>query len=449
MTASAWLEDNAPIGHKIARILIFLTSFSWTFNPIQDYIEGGAPIEKILTRMVPMACVAAYCLFCGHARRIKQIFRPGLMPVLWYVAFGVACGLAGAQPALCAWKGAEILILLMWVSVSCTSADATRREFVAMTRLIEILLAATVLLAIANPSLGLRRSASILPWLQGYFPILNPNAVGFLSAAVIARLLFFSAKAKPLRLAFAACTLVCSQSRTSYAVTVAILAVFIIDGLRERQTIRAILALSGMCAMLLLLLGQHDAFVRIVTRGQSAETMDTLSGRTDYWDFALRYVSWTGNGLATGSRSLIFVQGQETFMRGSVNLHNSYIEALIGAGIIGAAPYILLMAANIVRQGYRALAHPSVSQGLFLVMAIVFAARSMTSVVLAIFSYDMLMLMIFFAWLSHAECDRAPGAKKWRPKPVVYERSLYDRKTGPPGANRDRLRGIIADRMRF
>ena len=119
-------------------------------------------------------------------------------------------------------------------------------------------------------------------------------------------------------------------------------------------------------------------------------------------------------------------------MRGSVNLHNSYIEALIGAGIIGAAPYILLIAANIIRQGYRALAHPSVSQGLFLAMAIVFAARSMTSVVLAIFSYDMLMLMIFFAWLSHAECERASGRAKTRPKPVVYEESLYERQNRPP-----------------
>ena len=121
-------------------------------------------------------------------------------------------------------------------------------------------------------------------------------------------------------------------------------------------------------------------------------------------------------------------------MRGSVNLHNSYIEALMGAGIIGAAPYIALIGFNIIRQGYRAIAHPSISQGLFLVMAIAFAARSMTSVVLAVFSYDMLMLMIFFAWLSHVRTDdnATPPAK--RPKPVVYEKTLYEQKSlqAPP-----------------
>ena len=431
---SSWLNDDTTIGHKIVRAIMFLTSFSWTFNPIQDYIEGGAPIEKVVTRMIPMCCVAAYCLFSHRGSQMRQIFRPGLWPLLWYVFFGVVCGLTSAQPALCAWKGAEIIIMLMWVSFSCYDANSTRREFIAMTRLIEVLLWVTVVLAIINPGLGLRRSASVIPWLQGYFPILNPNAVGFLSVAAFARLLFFSAKAKPLRLAFITGTLICSQSRTSYAVTLLVLAVFIIDGLRSRQTIRAVFALSAMAGMLFLLLGHHDAMVHIITRGQSEESMDTLSGRTDYWEFALRYVSWLGNGIATGSRSLIFVTGQDTFMRGSVNLHNSYIEALVGAGIIGAAPYIALIGFNIIRQGYRAIAHPSISQGLFLVMAIAFAARSMTSVVLAVFSYDMLMLMIFFAWLSHVRTDdnATPPAK--RPKPVVYKKTLYEQKSlqAPP-----------------
>lgn len=428
MTTSLWLNDDTTLGHKIIRTIMFLTSFSWTFNPIQDYIEGGAPIEKIVTRMIPLCCVAAYCLFSRHNDRMRHMFRPSVWPILWYVFFGVACGITSAQPALCAWKGAEILILLMWVSYSCYDADATRREFVAITRLIEVLLWVTVVLAIVNPSLGLRKSASIIPWLQGYFPIINPNAVGFLSVAAFARLLFFSAKAKPLRLAFITGTLICSQSRTSYAVTLVVLAIFIIDGLRSRQTIRAILALSAMAGMLFLLIGHQETMLRIITRGQSEESISSLSGRTNYWEFALRYVSWLGNGLATGSRSLIFVTGQDTFMRGSVNLHNSYIEALMGAGIVGAAPYIALIGFNILRQGYRALAQPSISQGIFLAMTIALAARSMTSVVLAVFSYDMLVLMIFFAWLSHAANDVNTSPPLPRPKPVVYDKTLYEQK---------------------
>lgn len=425
----AWIDDNTTTWHKCARVLLFLTSFSWTFNPIQDYIDGGAPIEKIITRMLPMACIAAYCLFCTRRHALKNMLRLSKWPILWYIFFGVFCGISSAQPALCAWKGAEICILLMWVSVSCRDPDSTRCEFVAITRLIEILLFVTVILAILNPALGLRRSASFLPWLQGYYPILNPNAVGFLSVAAFARLLFFSAKAKPLRLAFITGTLICSQSRTSYAVTMLILAIFIIDGLRERQTLRAILALSASAVFAFLLLGNQEAFLHIVTRGQSEESLDTLSGRTDYWNFALQYVSWLGNGLAIGSRSLIFVTGQETFMRGSVNLHNSYIEALMGAGIIGATPFIVLILWNALRQFFFAIARPSISQGLFLVMAMAFLARSMTSVVLAVFSYDMVMLMIFFAWLDNPNLhENAVPTRQHPPKPVVYEKTIFEQK---------------------
>ena len=44
-----WLTDDTPVSHKLIRVVLFLTSFSWTFNPIQDYMGESTPVEKIFT----------------------------------------------------------------------------------------------------------------------------------------------------------------------------------------------------------------------------------------------------------------------------------------------------------------------------------------------------------------------------------------------------------------
>lgn len=421
MSAPTWLHDDVPLKHKCVRLILFLTSFSWTLNPIQDYMDGGTPIEKLVTRMIPMLVVALYAATCPYRARIKTLLKPAVWPILWYVTFGVFCGFSGVQPALCAWKGAEIIILLMYVAVTCRDHDSTCREFIAMTRLVEILLWVTVVLAFLNPALGLRRSASILPWLQGYFPIINPNALGFLSLAALSRLIFLPAKAKPIRLALSFATLLCAQSRTSYALCVVILFLFILDGLREKMFLRTAAAAFGSGLFLLLAFGHQDTFLQIITRGQDAETIGSMSGRTDYWQFALQYTDWLGKGLATGSRTLIFITGQDTFHHSTVNVHNSYVEALLGAGYIGAAPYIAAVAINTGKQFFRTLSQPSVSNAIFLVMAVVFIARSMTSVVIAVFSYDLMMLMICWAALQYHQ-QRIPHQPPLpAATPVVYD----------------------------
>ena len=420
-----YLKDDTPLTHKIVRIILFLTSFSWTFNKIQDYMGESTPIEKIATRMIPMFIVAVYCVTCPNKHYLKRMFRPGLIPLLWYVIWGVMGGLTSTQPALCMWKGAEILITMMWVTVSCTDVETTKRELICIARYIEVLLWVTVALAVINPSLGTIPSMSFIPWLRGYFPLINPNAIGFLSVMAMIRLLFFPAKYKPIRMFMVAGTLLCAQSRTSYAVMMVAFLIFVFDGLKTRNLPRVIGASFFSVLALMLAMGWLDAILAIVLRGESAEEIQTLSGRTDYWEFAFDHISYTGNGLATGSRSLIFI-GEETFKKGSVNMHNSFIEALIGAGYIGAIPFLAMIVINIIRQLFSTVRKFDTAESMFGVCGIMFAARSMTSIVLAIFSFDFLMMLIFFNWVwcVHHEATEKPVKK--RPKPMVYQKTLNE-----------------------
>ncbi|MBQ9394707.1 MAG: O-antigen ligase family protein [Proteobacteria bacterium] len=427
-TSYPWLQDDSPIKHKIVRIMLFLTSFSWTSVHIEDYMGGGSPVEKILTRMLPMLVIAVYCVTCEHRDLIKRMFRPGLFLLLWYVGFSVLCGFRGIQPALCAWKGAEIIITLMYIYVSCRDADSTRKEFIAFLKLFEILMWATVVLAFINPTKGFLHSPTILPWLWGYFPILNPNAIGFISALCLARLLFFPAKYKPVRIMMITATLLCAQSRTAYAVSLVAMIIYIFDGMRTKQFGRVAVAFLGAALALFMAMGWNEAIVKVLLRGESAEEVSTLSGRTDYWNYALDNADWLGKGLATGSRSLIF-GGEGTFHRGSVNMHNSFIEALMGGGYIGSIPFMVLFAVNVIRQGFNTVTKPSTHEGLFLICAITFVARGMTSIVLALFSFDFINMMFFWAWLYTRNMDPSnPPVVHERPKPRVFEKTLAEQR---------------------
>ena len=418
-----WGSDDTPRAHKIVRIMLFLTSFSWSLNPIQDYMGESTPLEKIFTRMLPMMIIAFYCVRCPYREMLRRVFRPGLVPLLWYVGIGMVCGLSSVQPALALWKGMEILITLMWVSVSCRDAESTKREFTAITGYIEVLLWFTLLLALVNPARGFRASPSFIPWIRGYFPLLNPNAIGFLSVMALTRLLFMPVRYRALRLMVVVFMFVCAQSRTSYTVSGLVLMISMYNSIRKRQYLQVFVALSFAVVALVVSMGWIDTLVKIFMRGQTSESMGTLSGRTEYWNYTLSHVSWFGSGLATGSRSLIF-ESDTAFGHGSVNTHNSFVEMLIGTGYIGAAPYIVMIAFNIVRQCVRTAFRPSEENLVFLACAVIFAARSMTSLVLALFSYDFVMMMLFWAWLYTSR--QKPPRVYTRPKPVVYEKTLYE-----------------------
>ena len=246
--------------HKITRIVLFLTSFSWTYNILQDYMAESTPLEKITTRMLPMLFVAAYCVLCPYRHMLKRMFRPGMLPLLFYVTLGVICGLSSAQMALCFWKGMEILITMMWICVSCRDKESTKNELIAITGYVEVLLAVTVVLAVVNPALGTLPSATFIPWIKGYLPLLNPNTIGFLSVVALTRLLFLPAKHKLPRLALVSGTLLCAQSRTSYLVIMVAFLIFFLDSLKKKRLLNVVIS-SGV--MILALFLQWDGWIRL------------------------------------------------------------------------------------------------------------------------------------------------------------------------------------------
>lgn len=97
-----------------------------------------------------------------------------------------------------------------------------------------------------------------------------------------------------------------------------------------------------------------DALWRIVTRNQAPINISTWSGRLTWWAVGLDTASahpFTGFGFGAGGRWAALQQiGQDS----ASSIHNGYLEALLGVGIIGAV-FLLIPVARVAVWSFRNL----------------------------------------------------------------------------------------------
>ena len=86
-----------------------------------------------------------------------------------------------------------------------------------------------------------------------------------------------------------------------------------------------------------------SSLLEILARDQNPKTLATLSSRLIYWDTAfdawLQH-PWTGYGFGAGGR---FVALKAIGSDSVSSLHNGYVEALIGVGILGLLPLLYVV----------------------------------------------------------------------------------------------------------
>jgi len=139
--------------------------------------------------------------------------------------------------------------------------------------------------------------------------------------------------------AFSVVTLVASQYRTGYIALAAGL-VWVL-ALRSR---RALLVMVVLTLLALALTGVamgsraptlHSLAKPLLLRGQSVEGVGSLTGRTAWWRRALEVWKESpvfGKGLMTATRfEVLQGLGRDT----TATIHNSWIEALLGTGVVG------------------------------------------------------------------------------------------------------------------
>ncbi|MDP9234621.1 MAG: hypothetical protein M3P01_08730 [Actinomycetota bacterium] len=304
---------------------------------------GRSPLEAAqgnasVGNLVQIAIYGLVALMIFRTRRAlleRNRFRIPKLPILLYPAFALASTVWSLTLIFTLVRASQLLIIValallmvrVWQSSPETGQALWRDTLTAFVQLVTIL-------TLVGFSVG---------WPAGRFtwPGAHPGiAATYAGAAFLILLARGRLQAPPPqwayfpRLLLLALVLFLGQTRSVLAaLAFAILAMLWSLG-REKPIARYLGIWYYGVGVTLTLLFARLQLVDYLARGESSQQLDTLSGRTTLWEFAIHDVSRAGKtimGFGYGAeRVVLFPQVDWTS-----TAHNSWIEALLGVGMIG------------------------------------------------------------------------------------------------------------------
>jgi len=401
-------------------------------------------------RITLVLVAAATCAFglLRNAGRLSRAFGGPLILLLVYGVIGMVSALYIPRYSLYSmWKASEFVIDVLAIGIvigSVAPRPSARLAYDIMLGLFATLVFVYWAEALIVPAAAFVPSRGLIPFtLQGVLPIMNGNAVAFVSAVVAfiawCRMLGRRGAARAgwsLVLAFAFGMLILAQSRTSLVGFFVAVAVQLLFARRF-----GLFALAGVVAMLVVATGVGNVAERFFVRGQSPELFSSLSGRTLAWQAAWEAFLESpvlGHGFAAAARADILGA------TGASTLHGAVFDVLVGVGLLGLVPWAAAIAwtslrllrlgigAARVRRDGDAVDRGTIAEMLGVLALII--VRSTTSSGLALHEHEFMMFCTVLAFTMTAVPSRrgarvaAPGAR-----PPQYQAVRSDAR---PGAKR-------------
>jgi O-antigen ligase len=289
-------------------------------------------------------------------------------PTRFYAAYAVVVFLgivASVNPLLTSYRAIEMVAGLLVAAGAYRTARGealTRIERMIFWYAVGMILSAWIGAFIFGGAALEPQTRSPIPVrLQGIFPRISHNSLGYLSVLValwsLARLLSRGREVGPRPPVSAAIfvlgliTLVIAQYRTGYVALIAGVAVLLVVAGRK--------VLAGIAVASVLVLsfsggGLVEETQPYILRGQDTERASRLSGRVTYWSAAIPVWQESpiiGGGLQTASR-LVVLSSLGTDKGAASNLHSTWVEALVGTGVVG----VTMLALSLLVALWRALA---------------------------------------------------------------------------------------------
>jgi O-antigen ligase len=368
-----WLEASRP-GYLSVEIPVFLLVFG-NIN-LRPIFTGKA--EFATSALEPFALLHLVCVSAALALGMLALLSPPhpdadpltSRPIRLYVCYAcvVLAGIATSVfPIYTAFRGVEVLAGLVVVT------GAFRRAGIEGLRRIERMLYWYFVLRLGSvwlsvllfPGLAIETINSPIPIrIQGVIPPIGYDGVGFLSVVLVmwslGRLLD-RAQDRPrpfitkLIAVVAFITLLGAQYRTGYAALAFALAVLMV--LRGRA---ALAALSVVGLIVISVWGSTlvETAQPYALRGQTTEQAARLQGRVSFWATALPVWQRSpiiGGGLQTASRFEALAQIEKRSGISPNNVHSSWVEALVGTGVVGVFFLGLCFLTTVGRSVKRAL----------------------------------------------------------------------------------------------
>jgi O-antigen ligase len=330
-------------------LIVFLSSCVFRARDTQAATESTIDLWA-LYRIGLMAITA---LILGIRLALRSSLRPisvfsGLFGRLALYASVCLCStLWSAYPPWTLYKSVEYFVVVVLVATIVANVDSAG-NFKAMFdwnwTVSGLLLISIWIGALVWPREAFLPSGGGLlsVQLQGVVPIVADNSVGqssaILSVIALSRLLR-TPQTRGSRLFYTVLfivtmgTMILSQTRSAilgFFLGVALLLYF-------SRRIGLVACLATTVALLYLATGAGAFFQEYMRRGQDADAIGSLSGRTEWWEagwttFLQRPL--TGMGAYTARFTVLAKLGDQ----GVSTVHNTYLEAVLGVGVIGLVP---------------------------------------------------------------------------------------------------------------
>lgn len=350
-------------GH-LAWLAMFCSILIWGFGEVGRGELGNTGNWYRIALVIFAAALTGFGLL-RNASRLSQGFCGPVVLLLIYGVLGMVSATYVPRYSLYSmWKASEFVIDVLAIAVVMSYARPLASVKIAYQTILSVFAVLMMMYwveALLFPSSALGPSRGLLPYtLSGVLPIMNGNAVAFMSAvlafAAWCRLLKRGGSARIIWLVVlisALSMLILAQSRTSLiGLAVALGVQLYFD--RRYGLLVIIAALVALVTATTQLLTVTEAYV---VRGQSPELFSSLSGRTQAWKAA-----WTlfeeapivGHGFAAAARAEILGT------TGASTLHGAVFDVLVGVGLLGFVPWaaaILWTSLRLLRLGFSARTH--------------------------------------------------------------------------------------------
>lgn len=259
--------------------------------------------------------------------------------------------------------------------------------------------------------------------LSGVFPTLASDFLGLLAALItvwsLANLLFprpDRGGPRPLTLkliiAFSFITLVLAQYRTGYAAfAVGLMAVLWFGRKRWAAVLVALVLLAGVS----LAMNDSSKVQAFVLRGQTEEIVTGLNGRAGWWSAALPVWQESpiiGKGLLTATRYEVLAEIGRT---STATIHGTWIEAVVGTGVVGTA----LLAISLLVLIWRSLKMAAQGDVVPIVLLSVLVVRSLTGYTFEVFGYPCLIFLTLALRLEDPLPEEQTSAARERRPPAM------------------------------
>lgn len=411
-------EDKSPIHVKytlahLTWFTMFISILIWNANTAttttvqsQDLGNTGN-VYRIFLVMFSLA-LGAYALMKNSGNLSKRLTLPITLFIIYAIVAFLSSLLVPVNSFYTMWKSMEIIIdLMILLAILCHAYpyENILKTYKLTIIFLVILLAIFTIEAIVAPSIVLLPSRGAIPFtMRGYIPLYNGNSLAFLCAIVafysFCRMINYKKyKAVYLGLfSWSFIVLILAQSRTSLVGLMVAILVFTYFN-KNRKTFYSLIGLSVLLSLLATVASNIEAYL---TRGQSAELMGSLSGRTYGWEASMEafYASpIVGHGFAAAARTEILGVG------GASTLHGAIFDVMVGTGLMGLIPWLLSILligkALLQRKKIDKIGNPyKILHYEFMGLFALLMVRSLTSSGIAFHEHTLMLLLIIYGYIA-------------------------------------------------